>query len=174
MADEPLMQFTSHVAGRNAKVAIYPDRIEWSRTGLKVPGGATGAVLTGGLTLLATSARKDTNIIPIRQIQGITTHKAGLSYTTVRVATAGDVTEFRVTKRESEQVKATLLQLMNQPAPSPGPVAPVGGPPAGRPPTGAPALSVADELRKLAELRDAGVLTDAEFAEQRTRLLNSR
>lgn len=110
--DAPLLQFTSHVAGKNAKVSIYPDRIEWSRSGLKVPGGGAGVLLSGGLTLLATSGRKDTNMILIRAIQGVTTSKAGIGYTTVRVITGGDATEFRVTKREAEQVKATLLQLM--------------------------------------------------------------
>jgi hypothetical protein len=52
------------------------------------------------------------------------------------------------------------LRLMNQP---PQPVAPdnrSGG-------------SVADELRKLSELRDAGVLTNAEFNAQKARLLGS-
>jgi hypothetical protein len=29
MTDTLMMQFTSHVAGKNAKVAIYPDRLEW-------------------------------------------------------------------------------------------------------------------------------------------------
>lgn len=160
MNDVPLLQFTSHVSGMNARVAIYPDRIEWERTGLKVPGGVKGAVLTSGLTLLAASSRKDTNMIPVRQIQGVTTHKAGLGYTTVRVATAGDATEFRVTKREAEQVKSTLLQLMNQAVQSTASL-------------DDSRRSLADELRKLAELRDAGVLTEAEFAAQKARLLGS-
>jgi hypothetical protein len=134
-------------------------------TGLKVPAGATGAMLTGSLTLLAASNRKDTNMIPIRQIQGITTHKAGFGFTTVRVATAGDATEFRVTKREAEQVKSTLLHLMSQP------VQPIMYQSAQ--PAPAPDGLVADELRKLAELRDAGVLTEAEFAAQKDRLLGS-
>lgn len=98
-------------------------------------------------------------MIPIRQIQGVTTHRGGLSLTTVRVATAGDVTEFRVTKREAEQVKATLLRLMNQPAPSAAAPGDFGH-------------SLADELRKLAELRDAGVLSEAEFAAQKARLMS--
>jgi hypothetical protein len=159
------MQFPSHIAGKNAKVAIYPDRIEWSRSGLKVPGGVTGTVLSGGLALLAASSRKDTNMIPIRQIQGVTTHKAGLGFTTVRVASAGDATEFRVTKREAEQARSTLLQLMNQPV---QPVMSQPGPPAAAP----DGLVVADELRKLAELRNEGVLTDEEFAAQKARLLS--
>lgn len=37
----------------------------------------------------------------------------------------------------------------------------------------APALSVADELGKLAGLRSAGVLTDQEFESQKTRLLKN-
>lgn len=112
MDDAPVMQFTSHIGGKNAKVAIYPDRIEWSRAGLHAPGGAAGALLSGGLTLMATSRRKDTNMILMRAVQGITTHKAGLGHTTVRVIAGGDATEFKVTKHEAEQVKSTLLQLM--------------------------------------------------------------
>lgn len=148
MNDQPVMEFTSHVAGRNANVAIYPDRIEWSRTGLG--------------TTLGLPLRRDTNMIPVRQIQGVSTHKAGLAYTTVRVATGGDATEFRVSKRQAEEVKATLLRLMSQPAPDPVP------------PSNGPGPSIADELRKLGELRDAGLLTEEEFAEQKARLLGSQ
>jgi hypothetical protein len=39
-------------------------------------------------------------------------------------------------------------------------------------PSPAPGISVADELRKLADLRAQGVLTEAEFTEQKRRLLN--
>lgn len=97
-------------------------------------------------------------MIPVRMIQGVTTHKAGFSYTTVKVATAGDVTEFRVTKSQAQDVKALLLQLMAGPSPA-------------QPSQPAPAASVAGELRQLAELRDSGVLTEAEFTAQKTRLL---
>lgn len=139
-----LMQFTSHIEDRNANVVIYPDRIEWSRTGLN----------------LGLGSRRDTSMIPVRQIQGVSTHKARMGYTNVRVTTAGNATEFRVTKRQAEDVKATLLRLMSEPAPSH---------PA---PSHGPGPSVADELRKLGELRDSGVLTEAEFAEQKARLLD--
>jgi hypothetical protein len=39
-------------------------------------------------------------------------------------------------------------------------------------PTAAPAASLADELTKLAKLRDDGILTDEEFAEQKAVLMN--
>jgi Short C-terminal domain len=80
----------------------------------------------------------------------------------VRVATAGDATEFRVSKRQAEEVKATLPRLLSQAAPNP--VSPSNG----------SGPSIADELRKLGELRDAGLLTEAEFAEQKVRLLGSQ
>jgi len=38
-------------------------------------------------------------------------------------------------------------------------------------PAGGPVTSIAAELRELASLRDAGVLTDEEFTEQKKRLL---
>jgi Short C-terminal domain len=37
--------------------------------------------------------------------------------------------------------------------------------------TAAPALDVADQIRKLAQLRDRGILTDDEFAAQKAKLL---
>jgi hypothetical protein len=49
-------------------------------------------------------------------------------------------------------------------------------PQAGTPPFGAPAApaeSVADQLTKLANLKDSGALTDAEFAEMKAKLLGS-
>ena len=82
----------------------------------------------------------------------MSTHRAGLSYTTVRVATAGDVTEF-----------STLQRLMSGSAAAAA---------ASSQATSAPAsASLADELRKLAELRDAGVLTAAETEAQKDPLL---
>ena len=156
---EPLMEFTSHIAGRNAKVAIYDDRIEWGRTSWRPPGGATAAVLTGGLTLAIPGGRRETNMIPIRQIQGVTTHRAGMRFTVVKVATSADMVEFHVSRNQAEEIKATITRLM------------VGGP--GQPVTAnAPGpASVADELAKLAHLRDIGALTDEEFAAQKARLL---
>jgi hypothetical protein len=49
--------------------------------------------------------------------------------------------------------------VVSAPAAAPGATVPLG------------ADLVADELKKLAELRDAGVLTDAEFAERKSKLL---
>lgn len=161
---EPLMEFTSHIQGRNAKVAIYEDRIEW-RQGWRPAGGATAAVLTMGVSL-AVPGKRNTNMIPIRQIQGVTTKRSGLQ-TAVQVATAADVIEMRVSKAEAEQVKVTLTRLML------GGGAPASPVPPAVPAPAPPPASVADELAKLVQLRDVGALTEEEFAAQKARLLGS-
>jgi hypothetical protein len=86
------MTFKSHIEGRNADVSIYPDRIEWTRKGL--------------------FGRADSSVILVRSIQGVTTHKAGLAYTTVKVTAGSSVVAFRVTKRQAADVKDTLTRLM--------------------------------------------------------------
>jgi hypothetical protein len=147
---EPLMEFTSHIEGRNAKVAIYDDRIEWGRQRVTMTG-----------------TRRDTNTVPVRQIQGVTTHRAGMLYTVVKVATSADIIEIRVARAQADQIKAILTRLMlgwGAPAAT--------APSAAAPPAPTPML-VADELAKLVQLRDAGALTNEEFAAQKARLLGS-
>jgi len=144
------MEFMSHIEGRNAKVAIYDDRIEWGRQRLTMTG-----------------TRRDTNMVPVRQIQGVTTHRAGMLYTVVKVATSADVVEMRVSKAQAGQIKAILTRLVLGGVGAPPPPAPAAAPAAP-----APAL-VADELAKLVQLRDAGALTDEEFAAQKARLFGS-
>lgn len=100
-------------------------------------------------------------MIPIRQIQGVTTHRAGMRFTVVKVATAADVVELHVNKQQAEQIKATLTRLM----------------PSGT----APAAAQVSQLRLLPQmswpslpnLRDAGALTDDEFAAQKAKLLGT-
>lgn len=65
----------------------------------------------------------------------------------------------RQSKKQTRLLREQAVRLPAQP-PSASPLPPP-----------APASSVADELGRLAALRDAGVLTDEEFAAQKTRLL---
>lgn len=103
-----LMEFTSHIAGKNAKVAIYPDRIEWEQQGRMT---AT-RVLTGAA--LVTGARKggSSEMIPIRAITSVTTKKDGLMNHAVSIIAGGNSIDMRVSKPEAEQIKATITRLM--------------------------------------------------------------
>lgn len=104
------MEFTSHIGGKNAAVAIYPDRIEWSREGrLTATRVLTGAALIG-------HGRKggSTEMIPIRAITSVTTKKDGLRNHAVSVIAPGNSIDMRVSKDEAEKIKQTILRLMSQ------------------------------------------------------------
>jgi hypothetical protein len=177
-SDVPLMQFKSHIAGKNATVRVFPDRIDWERPRALSGGKLTAGLLTVGTSLLATGVRSGkagTEMIPIKNIASVTTQRDGFLYTAVRVITSGNTIDFRVGHSEAGPIKGLLTELVlgrhpSQQAPAPAPV----GQPAYRPaaPTPAPATSsLASELEKLAGLRERGILTDEEFAAQKSRLL---
>ncbi len=103
-----LMTFTSHIAGKNATVSIYPDRIEWDQKGrLTATRMLTGAALVG-------HGRKGggSEMIPIRAISSVTTKKDGMVNWAVSIITSGNTIDMRVSKPEAEEVKATLTRLM--------------------------------------------------------------
>jgi hypothetical protein len=168
--DAPLLEFTSHIEGKNAQVSIWSDRIEWTRESGKVAaaGRWSAATVTLGASLLktGTKGRKDHNVIPIKMIQGVTTKRAGLRYTAVVVMTGADSVEFHVNSSQAEEAKSTITRLMLEgpsaaPAPAPAPA-----------PVVAPESDPADQLRKLSELHQSGLLTDEEFASKRAVVLD--
>jgi hypothetical protein len=107
----PLLQFTSHINGKNAKVQVFPDRLEWSKAGLS-GGKMLAGAMTMGLSVLATGVRnKDTEMIPVRAITSVTSKK-GMANTTVSVITSGNTIEFKISHGEADRLKSTLLQLM--------------------------------------------------------------
>lgn len=111
MNNAPLMNFTSHINGKNAKVALYGDRVEWTRGGLSA-GKMTAAALTLGASALATGlSNKDTNTILLRQITGVTTKK-GLLNTQVSVAAGASSVAFNCSHSEAAEFKQRLLGLL--------------------------------------------------------------
>ncbi len=90
---EVLHEFKSHIEGKNAIVRVYEDRIEWEQTGL-----------------LTFSRKRNTTVIPMKSITSVITHKAGvMSFTVVKVVTAGGSLEMRVTKDEAHSIKDLVL-----------------------------------------------------------------
>ncbi|WP_025159098.1 SHOCT domain-containing protein [Leifsonia aquatica] len=177
MAESPLYQFTSHILGKNAKVAIYVDRIEWEKPRGVSGGKITAAAFTGGTSLLFTGVKNGkhgTEVIPVKAISSVTTKRDGMLNTIVSVITVGNTIDMRVSHKEAAVVKEVLTDLMlgkhvtqqeivqaeqqaaiSEPVPAP-----------------APAVDHTDALVKLASLRDAGILTDEEFAAKKAELLS--
>lgn len=111
MGERPLMTFKSHVAGKNADVTVYPNRVEWKRTDHLGTGGkvALGA-MTMGLSLAATGVRgrNDQDMILMKAIQSVTSKNSGMQ-TLVSVTASGGVIEFRCSRAEADRFKQLLL-----------------------------------------------------------------
>ncbi|MGV9298841.1 SHOCT domain-containing protein [Amycolatopsis sp. NPDC003676] len=178
-SDVLLLQFKSHIAGKNATVQIFPDRVEWERPRGVSGGKLTAGLLTSGVSLLATgvrSGRAGTEMIPIKNVSSVTTKRDGLRFTAVKVVTSGNTIDFRVGHNEAGPIKDLLTELVLGSHPSQQ--APASSEPAVAAPTTEPSdtpasatSSLAADLEKLAELRERGILTDEEFAMQKSRLL---
>lgn len=177
----PLMEFPSHIRGKNADVAIFADRIEWI---LKTSKSATAALVTGGASLLVPRRQKGREMIAMRAISSVVTRRDGLINSWVSVVAGGNTIDFRVPHARAAEVAELMNHLIvtggqppagyGQPAPATPVVhqTPAQPPPQHAPTAEPPATSdVGAELTRLADLRDRGVLTDDEFAEQKRRLL---
>lgn len=172
METNSLYHFKSHIEGKNADVNIFVDRIEWFREGGMSKAKALGAMATGGLSLAATGIRHKggSEMIPVKSMTSVLTERDGLRFWKVTVTASGNSVDFRCDKSEAEQAKSVLTQLMlgthpAQSSSSPAPATAITPPPT--------SSGVAEELKKLAELREIGVLTEDEFAAQKAKLLGS-
>ncbi|MFL2002001.1 SHOCT domain-containing protein [Microbacterium sp. A1-JK] len=166
MADA-LYEFTSHIAGKNAQVTVYADRIEWNRARGVSGAKMTAGVLTGGLSMLATGVKNGkagSEMIPVKSMTSVTVKRDGMLNSLVSVITSGNTVDFRVSHKEAETVKRTLTDLMlgNHPAQAT---------PAAAPSTPAASPDVPAQLQQLAALRDAGVLTEEEFTAKKSEIL---
>lgn len=106
----PLYEFVSHTSGKNAKVAVYQDRIEWKKVGSKV-GHATKATMTMGLSLLG-GKKEESEMIPMRAISHVSSKRDGLMNSKVIVTTSGGNVEFRVSHSEAGKVKLAIMNAM--------------------------------------------------------------
>lgn len=173
---QPIIELVSHIDGKNAKVRLWPNRLEWERPRGLSAGKITAGALTGGMSLLATGVKggKDEHdMVLLEHVTNVSSRKDGLMYYAVEVQTAsgGAVNSiaFRVSKDEAAQFRAAILEAMEalksrsetrvvveQAAPA-------------APATAAP--DIAAQLQQLASLRDAGILTEEEFGAKKAELL---
>lgn len=165
MTNAPGYSFTSHIDGKNARVDIYPDRIEWERKA--VSGGKVAAgILTLGVSTLATGIRgKNTEMIPIKSITSVTSKKGAGLNTVVSLASSGGVIEFRTSHKEAAIVKDYIQQLMLW---DPGAATLTQVPPVETAPA---SPDFGAQLQQLKGLLDAGVLTQEEYDAKKTEIL---
>ena len=174
----PLYQVTSHIDGaKNAKVRLYQDRIEWER-GRGVSGAkVTAGLLTGGLSLLATGVKggKDAfEMLPLQQITSVSNRKDGMLYHLVEVQTAGGTVAFRVSRDDAATFRQAILTQIQVRATTPVAVQVTTATVVEAAPAAAAAATpdYMAQLQQLAQLRDAGILTDDEFAAKKEEILS--
>jgi hypothetical protein len=88
----------------------------------------------------------------------------GMARTAVIAGTATSVSN-RVSRRQGERWARQGEYPYNEPEPAPAP--------APAPVAAAPAQDPIEQLKELAELKNQGILTDAEFAAQKAKILGS-
>lgn len=137
-----LFEGKSHEEGRNATVTLYQDRIE--------------RIKERGMASLS-KARQDTEVTPMRSVSSVQAKKDGLMYTKVSVFASGNTIDFRFGHDEAQRFKDALQKLLLDPAVTSG--------------SATPAPDNLDQLKKLAELKDAGVISEEEFQAKKTQLL---
>ncbi|WP_374460767.1 SHOCT domain-containing protein [Microbacterium sp.] len=177
---EPIIELVSHIEGKNAKVRLWPDRLEWERPRGVSGGKITAGVMTGGLSLLATGVKggKDEHdMVLLKHVTNVTSRKDGLMYYAVEVQTSSGAAinsvTFRVSKDEAAQFRAAILNAMQeQEAKASAPIV-VNAPAPSATPSPAPAAApdLTAQLQQLASLRDAGILTEEEFAAKKAEIL---
>lgn len=115
--DTPLYQITSHIQGKNAKVSVYSDRVEWERGKTMSGAKVTAAVLTVGMSAAATGLRTrkgaGTEVIPMRSITSVTTKRDSMFNDVVSVITSGSTIEMRCSRAEGERLKHFIMAGIN-------------------------------------------------------------
>jgi hypothetical protein len=146
-----LFSFESHTSGRNAHVNIYQDIIEWEQ-----PKGFGG--------------KKDTATLPIVQIVNVGSRADG-GHTVMIINTESGPVEFRASRRDTEQARQLLNRLVVQAAHAQRTMTMQIAQPVQSAPAGPVTPTSADQIQQLAALHAQGVLSDAEFAAAKTKVL---
>lgn len=140
-----LFQGKSHEEGRNAVVTLYADRIE------RVKDRSMGSL---------SRAKQDTEVTPLRAVSSVQAKKDGMLWTKVTVYASGNNIDFRFHHEEAQDFKNEIQSLLLDP-------------PKADPSSPAPqALDPLDQLKKLGELKTAGIISEEEFEAKKKQLLD--
>jgi hypothetical protein len=141
-----LFEGRSHDDGRNAMVTLYANRIERIKERSMVS---------------LSSAKQDVEVTPLRAVASVQAKKDNMLWTRVTVYASGNNIDFRFGHDEAHRFRDVVTELiLNQ-----GQTPPVTPSPMSTPP------DAMDQLKKLGELRDGGILTLEEFEAKKVEIL---
>jgi hypothetical protein len=175
----PLYELESHIAGKNARVRLWPDRLEWERPRGLSAGKITTGVFTGGLSLAATGfkgGKDEHDMVLLKHVTNVSDHRDGMLFHKIEVQTSSgaavNTISFRVRHDDAPAFRQAIIDAMEalqdkanapvsvvvqQPSVQSTPVA---------------GTDLAAQLQQLAGLRDAGILSEEEFAAKKADILS--
>lgn len=112
----PAFSFTSHVAGRNARVDVYPSHINW-RSRPVLPAWALLLIMlcTAFISLLfkpLRTFRSATSSIPMKAITGVTSEPSRLQ-SKLTIIAPGTVIEARIAQTEADAIRQYILSRIS-------------------------------------------------------------
>jgi hypothetical protein len=111
METQPLMRFKSHIAGKNADVTLYRDRIEWTRPPPVVL-ALILALFTAGISLIWVRPWGSSHeVMPIRSVSSVTM-KTGAMFSVTSVIATGNTIDFRAVNATAAGFRTALLDLI--------------------------------------------------------------
>ena len=146
---------TSRENGRTARVLLYSDRVERMRT--RSISSLVGVV-------------QDNEVTPVRSITSVKVRRENLLISVVTVFASANAITFRMSHNEARSFRDALTKLVLRGS-ADQPSAPRTAVPRAARPDAAPGPDALDQLRRLGELRDLGVISEEEFASKKTELL---
>ena len=166
--NKPVYQVMTKGKGKNARVSLWPDRLEWEK-GRGISGGKVlAAFLTSGFSLAFTGLRgnkDDFETLPLSAVVGVSVKK-GADGHIVSVSTAAGDIDFCVSRQNAAGFRTAILNQLQVRENTPQRVVIEGAAPAQ-----VASVDYADQLKKLADLRDSGILTEEEFQAKKTDIL---
>lgn len=131
MSEAPILEITSHIDGKNAKVRVYPDRVEWEREKRLSAAKIAATPFTLGIGGIHTRKGAGVEVIPMRAITSVTSRRDTAFNDVVSVVTAGNTIDMRCHRNEATRLRGLILDGINgrlvasaeppQPPPSAGP-----------------------------------------------------
>jgi hypothetical protein len=147
-----LWRGVSHEAGRNAVVTLYPDRLERTKPTSKL--SVTG-MLTGGA--------EDVEVIPTKSVSSVQVRR-GAWYHDVTVYASGNTIVMSMDATDAEKLRGLVMEQVLRGSSASSSASSAPPPPAGD--------AIIDQIKKLAELRDAGIISGEEFEAKKADLLS--
>ncbi|GGM84207.1 hypothetical protein GCM10009721_06180 [Terrabacter tumescens] len=175
----PLYEVESHIAGKNARVRLWPDRLEWERPRGLSAGKITTGVFTVGMSLAVTGVKggnDEHDMVLLKHVTNVSDHRDGMLYHRIDVQTSAgaavNTISFRVRHDDAPPFRQAIIDAMEglQDRAN-APVAVVVQQPSVQS-TPAAGTDLAAQLQQLAGLRDAGILSEEEFAAKKADVLS--